>query len=149
MGETKSADSAQDGKRNTPSADRLGSWVTIATRNRDTDQFGHVNHAAMITLFEEARIALVFRPDLSEDLRSIDLLIASLTFSFHKELRAPGIIRVGSQVTTIGNSSLTILQALFDGETCIASGEAICVFLDRQSRKPARVGDHARAVLLA
>ena len=123
-------------------------WATEKTRNMDTDQFGHVNHAAMATLLEGARIDLVFTPELASEASGIDLLVASLTMVFHRELAAPGMVRIGSVVRRIGTSSLDIHQGIFDDGECVASAEAVCVLLDRASRRPARVGDRMRAHLM-
>ncbi|MEG3143142.1 thioesterase family protein [Sphingomonas sp. RT2P30] len=131
-----------------PSADEFRFWLPARTRNRDTDQFGHVNHAAMATLLEESRIALIFAPELEVETQGIDLLVASLSMHFHKELRAPGDIRIGARVTRIGSSSLDIRQAIFAGATCFASAEAVCVFLGHETRLPAPVSDTVRKHLL-
>lgn len=131
-----------------PTSESFRFWLPLRTRNRDTDQFGHVNHAAMATLLEESRIALVFAPELAEETRGIDLLVASLTMNFHRELRAPGDIRVGSAVTRIGSSSLDIRQGIFAGDVCFASAEAVCVLLGSAARRPVRVGEAMRAHLL-
>ena len=125
------------------------SWIKTQTRNRDTDQFGHVNHAAIATLFEEGRIALVFTPELVAETATVDLLVASLSMTFHKELRAPGSVEIGSIVTRIGTSSFCVDQAVFTEATCFASAAAVCVLLGKESRKPAPVSDLMRAGLLA
>ncbi len=132
-----------------PTAAMFGMWVAEKTRNRDTDQFGHVNHAAMATLLEGARIELVFAPELEAETAGIDLLVVRLTLNFHKELRAPGRVRIGSRVTRIGSSSFDVAQAIFDGEDCSASAEAVCVLLDRRTRKPSPLTQRMRAHLLA
>ena len=116
-------------------------WHELRTRNRDTDQFGHVNHAAMATLFEESRIALIFAPELAEETRGIDLLVANLNMAFHKELRAPGLVRIGAAVTRIGSSSLDIEQALFVDDICFVSAQAVCVLFGSDTRQPVRVSD--------
>jgi acyl-CoA thioester hydrolase len=132
----------------TPLLSEFPVWLEINTRNQDTDQFGHVNHAAMATLFEEARIALIFSPELRAETAAVDLLVVKLTMNFHKELKAPGFVRVGSNVTRIGASSLDIRQAIFASGACFASAEAVCVLLGKESRRPTRVSDGIRHQLL-
>lgn len=131
-----------------PTPGLFSTWLELRTRNRDTDQFGHVNHAAIATLFEESRISLVFAPELASEMRGIDLLVASLNMAFHKELKAPGIVRIGATVTRIGSSSLDIRQAIFGGETCYASAEAVCVLCGSDTRRPVHASGALRAVLL-
>lgn len=131
-----------------PTPEQFPTWLALRTRNRDTDQFGHVNHAAMASLFEESRIALVFAPELAGETRGIDLLVASLTMDFHKELRAPGPVRVGAAVTRMGTSSLDIRQGLFADGVCYASARAVCVLFGSASRRPVPASDALRAALL-
>ena len=146
--DTEKAVPAARQRAETPAMAEFSFWLPLRTRNRDTDQFGHVNHAAMATLFEESRIALIFAPDLEAETRGVNLLIASISMHFHRELRAPGDVRIGACVTRIGSSSLDIRQAIFAGETCFASAEAVCVLLGKASRRPARVSDILRHHLL-
>lgn len=131
-----------------PMSEEFSTWIELRTRNRDTDQFGHVNHAAMASLFEESRIAVVFAPALADETRGIDLLVASLAMDFHKELRAPGTVRVGSSVTRIGSSSLEIRQGLFANGVCHASANAVCVLFGADTRRPVPASDGLRAALL-
>ena len=102
----------------------------------------------MATIFEESRIALVFPPELAAETQDVDLLVASLTMHFHKELRAPGDVRVGAIVTRIGSSSLNILQAIFAGDFCYASAEAVCVLFGKSSRRPIPASELVRRHLL-
>jgi acyl-CoA thioester hydrolase len=128
----------------TPTPDAFRAWVEIPARNRDTDQFGHVNHAAMASLFEEGRIALVFAPEIHAETAAAALLIVKLTMNFHRELKAPSLVRVGSIVTRIGSSSLNIRQALFVDEVCFASAEAICVLVRKDNHRPMPVHDRLK-----
>lgn len=124
-------------------------WLDLRTRNRDTDQFGHANHAAMATMFEESRIAVVFAPAHAVETAGIDLLVANLTMAFYKELRAPGNVRIGARVTRIGASSLDIEQAIFAGDTCYASALAVCVLFGSETRRPVPVSEVLRTALLS
>ena len=118
-----------------PAAALVTVWLELRPRTRGTDQVG---------LFEESRIALVFAPELANETRGIDLLVASLSMTFHKELRAPGLVRVGASVSRIGSSSLDIRQAIFAGEICHASAEAVCVLFGSVSRRPVQVSSALR-----
>ncbi len=136
------------GRSTLPTPLQYGTWVVEKTRNMDTDQFGHVNHAAMATLFEGARVELIFAPEVAVETEHHDLLIAKLTMNFHRELAAPGTIRNGSAVRRIGSSSLDIDQAIFDGDSCIASSLSVCVLIDHGTRKPSRVSERLRSHLM-
>ena len=147
MMENLSADK-QRARTEVPAPAMFAAWLELRTRNRDTDQFGHVNHAAMATLLEESRIALIFAPEFASETVGTNLLIASVAMVFHKELRAPGNIRVGATVTRIGSSSLDIRQAIFVDDVCFASAEAVCVLFDNDTRRPVRVSEALRTALL-
>jgi acyl-CoA thioester hydrolase len=121
--------------------------TTQMLRNADTDQFGHVNHAAMITYFEEGRIGILNAPEIASLLKTQDLVVARINFSFHRELRYPGQVVVASSIDRVGSSSMTVRQALFNVGECVASGEAICVLIDRDTRRPAAIDQRTRAFL--
>ncbi|HVR90584.1 MAG TPA: hotdog domain-containing protein [Novosphingobium sp.] len=131
-----------------PASELFPTWLKLHTRNRDTDQFGHVNHAAMATLFEESRIALIFAPEFASETRRIDLLVANLRMTFYKELRAPGVVQVGALVTRMGSSSLDIRQAIFVDETCYASADAVCVLFGSETRRPVKASETLRSMLM-
>lgn len=126
-------------------ASEFSFWTEMRTRNRDTDQFGHVNHAAMASLLEESRIDLVFGPQMDGETDHQDLLIAQLTMNFHKELRAPGAVRVGARVLAMGSSSLRIEQGIFQEEVCVASALAVCVLIAKATRRPDPISEAARS----
>jgi acyl-CoA thioester hydrolase len=121
--------------------------TAVVLRNADTDQFRHVNHAAMITYFEEGRIGIFNAPEIVSLLETQDLVVARINFSFHREVRYPGQVVVASSIDRVGSSSMTVRQALFQGGDCVASGEAICVVIDREARRPAAMDQRTRAFL--
>lgn len=123
--------------------------TTEKLRNADTDQFGHVNHAVMMSLFEAGRIEILERSEVAAAMRALDLVVARIDFSFHRELRYPAQVQVGSTVARVGTSSFTVRQGLFDTQHCVASGEAVCVLIDRATRRPSAITDDVRSFLLA
>lgn len=131
-----------------PTAAEFRVWATEKLRNSDTDQFGHVNHAAMMSLLEVGRIELFGGADSASLFQTRDMVVVSIHFTFHRELHWPGTCSIGSSVTRVGSSSVTVRQALFAGDTCHVSGEAICVLIDRQSRRPAPFDSNERDFLL-
>ena len=67
-----------------PTPGLFSTWLELRTRNRDTDQFGHVNHAAIATLFEESRISLVFAPELASEIAASTCWSQASTWHFTK-----------------------------------------------------------------
>lgn len=91
---------------------------------------------------------MIFVPALLVETALIDLLLVRISMTFHKELRAPGSVQIGSEVTRIGRTSIDISQGLFAEASCFASAEAVCVLLSKQSRRPTPAGELLRAHLL-
>src|SRR5271168_4777311 len=85
--------------------------TTVTLRNADMDQFGHVNHAAIVTYFEEGRIGIFASPDIVSLFEKHYLVAARINFSFHRELRYPGQAIVASLINRVGSSSVAVQQA--------------------------------------
>lgn len=134
----------------TPDPTRLGAYphrVRHAIRYGDTDRQGHVNNAVYAVFFEFGRTLLLaeeIRPLISKDREPV---MVRLVIDFRRELHWPGEIEIGTGVLSIGNSSVRFAQAVFSGETCVASGEAVVVQLDSATRKATPWDDEARAIL--
>lgn len=111
------------------------------------DQFGHVNHAAIVTYFEEGRIGILASPEIVSLFEKHYIVAARINFSFHRELQYPGQVVVASSIDHVGTSSMVVRQALFEGEACVASGEATCVVIDREALRPAAIDQKTRVFL--
>ena len=123
-------------------------WTEEKLRNPDTDQFRHVNHAAMVSLFEAGRMELFARPEVRPLMQGTNLAVVRLLLHFHRELFYPGMVSVGSVIASVGNTSFTCLQGLFDGQGCVASAEAVCVMFDPEAGRARGIQDSLRAYLL-
>lgn len=130
-----------------PAEDEYQFWVEEKLRNMDTDQYGHVNNAAIAMFCESGRTSIFADPTLATDMQPYSIVVARLLIEFHDELFFPGIVRIGTTVTDVGNSSLQISQAIFKTGDRVATSKATCVMLDRSAKQPARVPDAVRAYL--
>ncbi len=134
-----------EGDRTPPARDAFRFWTREKLRNPDTDQFGHVNNAAMASFFEAGRMELFAgRP---ADRAKLQLVVVRLLMNFHKELYYPGEVAIGSVVTRVGRSSFDVAQGLFAGEDCIASAQATCVTFDPEQRQAAGIPGSLRDFL--
>lgn len=116
-------------------------------RYGDTDRQGHVNNAVFGTFLETGRCDLLeaaFGPGWREVNSSI--VIVRLELDFLAEILWPGRVEIGTAMVHLGNSSLRLAQALFQGETLVAKAQSVLVFLGPDKR-PARLPDSARANL--
>lgn len=142
---------SEDPVSRTPSTQRLTPehfrfWSLEKLRNADTDQFRHVNNAAIASFLEGGRMDLFADPAVSRLLDGLNVVVGRLTIEFHAEIFYPGEVNIGSTVTHIGRSSFEVLQGVFRAGTCVASATASCVLL--QAGKPFAVPDDIRRHLL-
>jgi acyl-CoA thioester hydrolase len=78
--------------------------------------------------------------------RPLATALRRVTIDYLAEIHYPGRVRIGSAISRVGNSSITILQELFLGELRFATAESVIVFMDRTTRRPAPMLDAWRAV---
>ena len=121
-------------------------WIDESIRNADTDQFQHVNNAAIASYCEAGRMALFSESSLREAIAGLNVVVVKLTIQFERELFYPGTVRVGTCVTAIGNTSFQVSQGLYGFQGRFATSEATCVVMDRAEHKPIRVPDAVRAL---
>lgn len=129
-----------------PIAARFPHWTVERIRFGDIDRYNHVNNVAYATYSEAARLAL---------LTALDgfagdgfWVIKRLTIEYLAETRYPGEVRIGSCIPHAGRSSVTIAQAMFAAERCVASADCVVVWLSAETRKPVSMPAGLRARLL-
>jgi acyl-CoA thioester hydrolase len=116
-------------------------------RYGDTDRQGHINNAVFATLFETGRVSVIHDPaqPLLQPGRSF--VIARITIDYKAELFWPGTVEIGTAVKTIGNSSVTFFQALFQSGKCAATAESVVVQVDAATRRSAPLDERAKEKL--
>lgn len=135
-------------ERRLPDRSEFRFWTEEKLRNRDTDQFGHVNNAAIASFLEAGRMEMLSGPEAAPLAEGASLAVVRLLIEFSRELFYPGLVRVGSSATGVGNTSFSVRQAVFDGTGCVATAEATCVLIDAAQRRPRRIPEALRAYLL-
>ncbi|WP_119167130.1 acyl-CoA thioesterase [Algihabitans albus] len=124
--------------------DLYASWTKDILRYRDTDRQGHVNNAVFATFLESGRVAIFYDPEQSLAPEGASFVIARLALDFRAELHWPGDIQIGTSVTRIGTSSMTLAQGLFAKDTCVATAETVLVLMDDITRKSRPLTDSMR-----
>ena len=115
-------------------------------RYSDTDRQGHVNNAVFSTYLETGRVEIFYQdPDMIGE--ACEFVIARVVLDFLGEVRWPGEVTIASGVTKLGNSSVTLEQAIFQNGTCVARAETIIVQINQTTRKSQALGERARAKL--
>ncbi len=96
-------------------------------RYADTDRQGHVNNAVFATFLETGRVELLYDPTAPLAAPGASFVIASLRLDLRAELTWPGRVEIGTGLRKIGTTSLTLAQALYQGEVCAATAETVIV----------------------
>jgi len=116
-------------------------------RYGDTDRQGHVNNAVFATFFEAGRVAILYDKEYGLIVAGASFVLAHLSIDFLGEIRWPGEVEIGTAVTTVGNTSLRVHQALFVNGACVATAENTLVMVDKATRRPRPFGaEHAARI---
>lgn len=122
-------------------------FTPVTIRWCDTDGLQHVNNVAIASYFEAGRVAYV------DDLLSRcspphpSFALVRIAIDYLAEFNYPGTVEVGSRLLRLGTKSLTTGYAVFLGERCMATGEAVNVFFDTATRQSVVPSQAIRDVL--
>jgi len=108
---------------------------TDKVRYADTDRQGHVNNAVFASFLETGRVEILYDPERPLTADGAEFVIARLSLDFRGEIRWPGSVTVGTGVRRIGSSSLTLSQAVYQDDRCVAHAETVIVQVDTVSRR--------------
>lgn len=122
-------------------------WVRDLVRYADTDRQGHVNNAVFATFLESGRVRILYDPDSPLAPDGASFVIARLVLDFRAEIRWPGEVDIGTALTRLGRSSVTLCQGIFVGDTCAATAETVIVLMDEATRTSRPLPDPTRAAL--
>jgi acyl-CoA thioester hydrolase len=120
-----------------PLTDRASfkTWTSDKLRFNDTDMLGHVNNAVFATACETGRVTFLYDPEHPMAPDGTDFVVVRLVIDFRREMRYPGTVEIGTRITRVGRSSITMGQGLFKDGECVATAEGTCVLIDRETRK--------------
>ncbi|HLA63330.1 MAG TPA: thioesterase family protein [Rhodothermales bacterium] len=122
----------------------------LVVRWGDMDALGHVNNAAYLTYFEQARVEALGRLGVALSTASM-LVIASASVAFKRPVTYPATVEVRVFAGPPGGSSFPTryeLRVEGDDRLC-ASGEATVVQVDAATGRATRLTDALRAALEA
>jgi acyl-CoA thioester hydrolase len=108
-------------------------WATEHVRFADLDMLGHVNNKAYATYFETARVNYMTACGLSDGVR-VGVAMVRLEIDYRKEIRYPATLKLGVRLCKLGNSSLTLACAIFDGDVCASTSRSVAVRFDAETR---------------
>jgi acyl-CoA thioester hydrolase len=109
-------------------------------RYGDLDPQGHLNNAKYLTYFEQARVHYwvnlgLFGKD--QSFMEIGVIVVDIHITYHAPVRWGDPVKTGVKISKIGNKSMTVEQALVNGETgeILASGTVTLVGFDYEEEK--------------
>lgn len=118
--------------------------ASIKPRFSETDMRGHINNTVIPVWLADGRAAL-FREELG---CRVPTMVVNLNVDFRRELHWGSMVTVRTAIEKIGNSSICFFQELWqNGQPCVQARTTI-VTLDSETRKPIRVPDAERTLLL-
>ena len=114
----------------------------------DQDAFGHVNNTIYLRWFESGRVAYFDRIGLSEMMRQskIGPILASLTCNYRRQVTYPDQVRIGTRVSRIGHTSLTLEHRITSdsGQSIVTEGTSTIVAFDYAQNRPVPVPEALR-----
>lgn len=112
--------------------------TTVALRWSDQDTNGHVNHARVVTLIEEARIQWLNRDAPLEELRSFDSpkVVASLSVDYLLPISVSESLTIRISTVRIGKTSFTLAyEGTQNGPPALIASTTL-VMLDPETKRP-------------
>lgn len=123
-------------------------WTRDVLRYADTDRQGHVNNAVFSVFLESGRVSILYDPDAPLAPEGASFVIARLEMDFRAEMRWPGEVAIGTAVTRLGRSSMTLGQGIFVDGACVATAHTVIVLMDEETRKSRPFPDETREALM-
>lgn len=118
--------------------------TTDKLRYSDTDRQGHINNAVFATFFETGRVEIISQIDRHSEVSDREFVLARITIDYLQEVHWPGTVTIGSRISRVGTSSLTVEQVIFFDETVCARAESVMVQIRTSTRRSEPFDDATR-----
>ena len=108
----------------------------IQMRFSDADSFGHINNVAQQMYFDLGKTDLfkeLWR--LTSAAEQVPAMIVSLNTDFYEQLFYGDEVVVETQIESIGNKSLRLVQRIMSGEKVYSLSRTVMVCYDRQTQQ--------------
>ena len=127
--------------------EQFARFYDMETRWYDEDMLGHINHGTAVAYFEDARVRHAHDIGLFPyDTDKFPFIVASMTFSFLKQIKHPKNLTVGLKISRIGGKSFDYEYGLFmeNDEECAISCNMTMVCFDFLNQKSVQVFDEIK-----
>mgnify|MGYP001343181823 CR=1 FL=1 len=117
----------------------------------DLDAYGHVNNSRLLTLYEEARVALFFVGARAKGLTSFEegIVIARHEVDYLRPVPYRQQVRIEMWVDEIRTARIGIRYELFDEDVLASRARSVAVPYDLAAQRLRRVTDAEREFLTA
>jgi acyl-CoA thioester hydrolase len=117
-----------------PDAESFPHRIIETLRFADTDRNGHITSSVFAICCQSGRLDLLSDPAREVTPPSSQFVLARLVLDYRREMHWPGAVEIGTRVERIGRSSITLAQALFQNDRCVATAQSVAVLMDATSR---------------
>ena len=118
-----------------PRAEDFPHRIIETLRFADTDRNGHITSSVFAICCQSGRLGLLSDPARKLTQPSSQFVLARLVLDYRREMHWPGAVEIGTRVERIGRSSITLAQALFQNDCCVATAQSVAVLMDAASRR--------------
>jgi acyl-CoA thioester hydrolase len=130
------AETKPRGRRPVPRPEDFPHRTVETIRFGDLDRQNHINNAVFATFFESGRVIILYGEEYGLIVPGASFVLAHLSIDFLGEMHWPGEVEIGTAIAAVGNSSISMDQALFVGGVCVAVADNTLVLVDKATRKP-------------
>jgi acyl-CoA thioester hydrolase len=115
----------------------------------DMDVYGHVNNARFLTLYEEARVALMFNAARGHGVTSFEegVVIARHEVDYLRPVDYADPVRIELWVAELRASRFVLGYELFDKDQVASRARSVCVPYDLRNQRPRRLTQPERDFL--
>jgi acyl-CoA thioester hydrolase len=112
-----------------------------ALRWSDLDAYGHVNNARFLTLYEEARVAMMFIAAREAGLTSFEegIVVARHEVDYLRPVDYGDPVRIEVWIEDMRSSRFTVGYELYDGELLASRARSVLVPYDLAKQRPRRL----------
>lgn len=122
--------------------------LAMPARFADADPRGQTSDHTLARCIEQARVQFltkVFGPE--RVAAQVGFMVAHVALRWHWRRPIPATWQLGTGVQRVGERSMAVRSALFDGADCLAESTSVMVVIDHASRRPAALPEASRAAL--
>jgi acyl-CoA thioester hydrolase len=110
-------------------------WTVESLRYCDTDRQQHINNSVFVMCFESGRVSILYDPKRTLVSDGYSFVIVHISIDFLSEMNWPNIVKIGTRIVHLGQSSITFAQGLFVNDKCVATARSVIVLINDKTRR--------------